>query len=373
MRQLSIQCTPTCRHLGGGQRWAFSTAPLLLRAHGSSSDGGGSTQNSKQSTSDEKHFLPNDETQAQSLGGLGGALRQFLRETFSYSSHSASSAGKDFKTQLIDYANFVNGTDKSPEELERERKKQSAYNEVRNQQYAAKKAEEHEKTKDMSTVEWLKYKAASVMESAKAVTSKQQGVMALVQHCTAAHAAEVAVEQGIDVKSVNIVLEEVKASARSNGASEQQQTALGEGPRVVGYIDAPGATEEEVMQFAERLTNACPAANTMRNHIEWRKVDSSYAADPADLRGRNVAPDLEGSATSEATRDVGVDSGYAAKGSGFSVAGGHHRSPQRNGSLSGGYTHGVGSTFSNPFEGLNIPKSSPSQTDASKDDGGRKK
>jgi hypothetical protein len=100
-------------------------------------------------------------------------------------------------------------------------------------------------------------------ESLKATTSKKSGVAALIQHCAVSHAAEVAVEQGIDVRNVQVVLEQntVKGIAET---------------KVVGYIDAPAASEEEVAVFAQRLTKACPAAMVYRGHVEWRKRGGRY-------------------------------------------------------------------------------------------------
>ena len=64
-----------------------------------------------------------------------------------------------------------------------------------------------------------------------------------------------AADLDVDVKSVQVTTE---------------KSAVGEGTRVVGYIDAPAATEEEVLVFAQRLQKACPAANSYGD-IEWRQ------------------------------------------------------------------------------------------------------
>ncbi|ESL06975.1 hypothetical protein TRSC58_05343 [Trypanosoma rangeli SC58] len=88
--------------------------------------------------------------------------------------------------------------------------------------------------------------------------------MALLQHCTASHAAEVAVEEGIDVKTVTWQLEKKKTG-----------TQVGYKTVVVGYIDAPKASEAEVMAFAEKLQKRCPVANSMKGRIEWRSMSST--------------------------------------------------------------------------------------------------
>jgi hypothetical protein len=85
--------------------------------------------------------------------------------------------------------------------------------------------------------------------------STSAGAAAVIDHCTKAHAAEVAIEQGIDVKSVNVVAE---------------KSAVGQGTKIVGYIEAPAATEEEVFVFAQKLQKECPAAK-MHGDIEWRR------------------------------------------------------------------------------------------------------
>jgi hypothetical protein len=211
-------------------------------------------------------------------------------------------------------------------------------------------------------VEWIKHKMHTLKETAKETTSKKQGMVSLIQHCTAAHAAEVAVEQGIDVKSVNVVLEDIKAeNASSEAANETRSGSLREGQTVVGYIDAPNATDEEVMQYAERLTKACPAANTMKNHMEWRRAPSSSSSssldDIDDLRGRwegqqQFPKDKEGSSGSNYT---------APKGSGFSALGGGAFASKKQSQSYAGNSNS-GSSFRNPFTDLNIPKAPPSNT-----------
>jgi len=91
--------------------------------------------------------------------------------------------------------------------------------------------------------------------------SQKSGVLRLVQQCTTSHMAEVAVQRGIDVKNVNIVLEK---GTIVNGIAKNDT--------IVGYIEAPQATDEEVLVFAEKLQQACPAARAMGEKIEWRRM-----------------------------------------------------------------------------------------------------
>jgi hypothetical protein len=94
-----------------------------------------------------------------------------------------------------------------------------------------------------------------IKDSLMSTFGPKAGVAAIIDHCTRAHAAAVAVDLGIDVKSVQV---------------QTQRSSVGEGSKVVGYIDAPAASQEEVMVFAERLQKACPAARTYGD-IEWRQ------------------------------------------------------------------------------------------------------
>lgn len=131
----------------------------------------------------------------------------------------------------------------SSEEVERQQKLRDAMQEKAKEQTAKAAA-----PASVSTWQALK-------EQATAAFSPKAGMAAVVNHCTQAHAAAVAIEQGIDVKSVNVVVE---------------KAAVGEGTKVVGYIEAPAASEEEVFVYAEKLQKACPAAR-MHGGIEWRQ------------------------------------------------------------------------------------------------------
>jgi hypothetical protein len=147
---------------------------------------------------------------------------------------------------VTSYADFVTGKDES----EKEKKIRAAHAEIA-AQAAAREAERRAKLTWSQT-------AREALQSLRDSTSSNAGVVALVQHCARAHMAEVAVEQNIDVRDVTILTE------RAAGG------AVGQNATVVGYIDAPAATEEEAMAFAAKLQKACPAART-HGSIEWRR------------------------------------------------------------------------------------------------------
>jgi len=94
--------------------------------------------------------------------------------------------------------------------------------------------------------------------------------MTLLQQCSNAHAAAIATEMGMDVRSVRIEL----AGATQNGtagAEKSNESAVPHESKVVAYIEAPQATEEEVVMFAQRLQKECPMARQMGSSVEWRK------------------------------------------------------------------------------------------------------
>lgn len=117
----------------------------------------------------------------------------------------------------------------------------------------------------------LKESAAGLRQS----TSMKAGKMALLQHCAAAHAAEIAVAQNIDLKNIRMVLEKQKKSEGASVESNEEEV-------VVGYIEAPNASEEEVHAFAAAVQRACPVSRHMS--IEWRKElsssSSAFRSDP---------------------------------------------------------------------------------------------
>lgn len=111
--------------------------------------------------------------------------------------------------------------------------------------------------------------------------STKSATVALVQHCARAHMAEVAVELGIDVRNVNIVTETASVT---------------EGTKVVGYIEAPNASREEVMAFAAKLQKACPAA-AMHGEIEWRQLSHHEGYEPEPKSSASESPSASSSST----------------------------------------------------------------------------
>ncbi|CUG93808.1 Hypothetical protein, putative [Bodo saltans] len=181
------------------------------------------------------------------------------------------------------------GTDgESPAAVERERRHKEAVREkLAAQQHRAREAYNAKLAAMPSWKERLAAQLADAKEAFKQTTSKKSGVTALIQHCAASHAAEVAVEQGIDVKDVQIVLE--KQTDAAGGIAES---------KVVGYIEAPMATEEEVAVFARKLTKACPAAAAYDGHIEWRRRGE---------RPTSTSPENDGDTRSSQSADERTD------------------------------------------------------------------
>ncbi|RNF08962.1 hypothetical protein TraAM80_02370 [Trypanosoma rangeli] len=197
-----------------------------------------------------------------SLFGVWGVLREELNKIpamlhfhANESVDAAKRAGHSLKNVYLD---------ENPELAEKRKKHRESYEEIlRQQQQRAKEASE-ESLRGLSFMERIKKRVVSVNKALKEATSTNAGAMALLQHCTASHAAEVAVEEGIDVKNVTLQLEKKKTG-----------TQVGYETVVVGYIDAPKASEAEVMAFAEKLQKRCPVANSMKGRIEWRSVSST--------------------------------------------------------------------------------------------------
>ncbi|CCW66600.1 unnamed protein product [Phytomonas sp. Hart1] len=116
--------------------------------------------------------------------------------------------------------------------------------------------------KKLAFKERLKAHWKNLRQSMQEATSTKAGVMTLLQHCAASHAAEIAIEENIDVKDVQFAIK-----------THQDSSSIAQEATVVGYIDAPSASEEEFAMFVEKLQKACPVANRMA--IEWR--NSSFA------------------------------------------------------------------------------------------------
>lgn len=95
-------------------------------------------------------------------------------------------------------------------------------------------------------------------------TSVEAGKMVLLQHCAASHAAEIALTNNVDLKNIRMVLEKQRTSEGGEVA---------ENDVVVGYIDAPNTSDEELHAFAAAVQRSCPVSRHM--HIEWRSENYS--------------------------------------------------------------------------------------------------
>ena len=192
-----------------------------------------------------------------------GVLRAILEEwkklvnVVKYDGATAIGETKDAVQQFTTTIKGQNSDESELESSKREKHRTAMADFLQHQRERERLEQEKRRAERAALPLFKRMKAnfADLREAAAAATSTQAGVVALVQHCTAAHAAEVAVEQGIDVKNVSIVTE---------------KSALGQETVVVGYIDAPQASEEEVMAYAEKLEKACPAAQ-LHGRIEWRQ------------------------------------------------------------------------------------------------------
>ncbi|KAG5467814.1 hypothetical protein LSCM4_00898 [Leishmania orientalis] len=192
--------------------------------------------------------------------GVFAVFVEELKKVPAYFTYRAREGAKTYVDSASKTMEFLKGEDPNEDPVIRGKRRQ--HREMYQAILREQAAKEHEKAEQMrANLSWkeklqLSFKEAK--ESVAQMTSTKAGVMALLQHCTASHAAEVALEEGIDVKNVQMVVEKAAAN-RSIGHEEV----------VVGYIDAPAASREEVMAFAEKLHKACPVASSM--HIEWRQ------------------------------------------------------------------------------------------------------
>ncbi|KPI87484.1 hypothetical protein ABL78_3433 [Leptomonas seymouri] len=195
--------------------------------------------------------------------GVFSVFLEELKKVPAYFSHKAREGAKTYVDSASQTLEFLKGEDpsESPEMRDKRRKHKEMYHAILNEQANKAAKEKAAAQHERAQLSWKQRLALSMQEAKEALqqmTSTKAGVMAVLQHCTASHAAEVALEQGIDVKNVQMVFE--KAAAKNSVGYEEV---------VVGYIDAPAASREEVMAFAEKLHKACPVANSM--HIEWRQ------------------------------------------------------------------------------------------------------
>ncbi|KAK7200804.1 OsmC-like protein [Novymonas esmeraldas] len=204
--------------------------------------------------------------------GLLATLAEELKKVPAYLAHRAEGRARPYVDSASNAVEFLKGENPSEDPATREKRRQhkEMYEKILREQAATADAHAAQVRDRLTWKERLQLSLANAKESLAQMTSTKAGAMALLQHCTASHAAEVALEQGIDVRHVQMVLEK-----SATGGSVGAETV------VVGYIDAPAASREEAMAFAEKLHKACPVAHSM--HIEWRHGS-------ADARGYSDGP-----------------------------------------------------------------------------------
>ena len=109
--------------------------------------------------------------------------------------------------------------------------------------------------------EWFQHKYMTLF-------SQKSAQMALLQNCANAHAAEIATELGIDVHSLHISYETEEATSKSAIKNEQRVKA---GSRVVAYIEAPNANDEQLEVLEKRIRKECPVARSISQSLEFRR------------------------------------------------------------------------------------------------------
>ncbi|CBZ30273.1 conserved hypothetical protein [Leishmania mexicana MHOM/GT/2001/U1103] len=220
--------------------------------------------------------------------GLLAVLVGELKKVPAYVSYKAREGAKAYVDSASKAMEFLKGEDPNEDPVMRGKRRQhrELYQAVLREQAAKAQEDAAQRRANLSWKEKLQLSFKEARESVAQMTSAKAGVMALLQHCTASHAAEVALEQGIDVKNIQMVFE--KAAANNSVGCEEI---------VVGYIDAPGASHEEVMAFAEKLHKACPVAKSM--HIEWRQgnADSRGHEDGSVRRADGLHREMEQAAS----------------------------------------------------------------------------
>ncbi|CAG9581982.1 conserved hypothetical protein [Leishmania major strain Friedlin] len=220
--------------------------------------------------------------------GVLAVLVGELKKVPAYVFYKAREGAKTYVDSASKAIEFLKGEDPNEDPVMRGKRRQhrELYQAVLREQAAKAQEDAAQRRARLSWKEKLQLSFQEARESVTQLTSAKAGVMALLQHCTASHTAEVALEQGIDVKNVQMVFEKAAAS-NSVGVEEI----------VVGYIDAPGASHEEVMAFAEKLHKVCPVAKSM--HIEWRQgsADSRRHEDGAVRRADGLHREMEQAAS----------------------------------------------------------------------------
>ncbi|KAG5493909.1 hypothetical protein JKF63_01741 [Porcisia hertigi] len=192
--------------------------------------------------------------------GIFAVFAGELKKVPAHLSYTVREVAKTYVDSASKTIEFLKGEDPNEDPALRNKRRQhrTMYQAVLREQATKAQAEAAQKHANLSWKERLQLSFKEAKESVAQMTSVKAGAMALLQHCTASHAAEVALEQNIDVKNVQMVFEKTVAN-----------NSVGYEEVVVGYIDAPASSHEEVMAFAEKLHKACPVAKNM--HIEWRQ------------------------------------------------------------------------------------------------------
>nr|CAJ2471820.1 unnamed protein product [Leishmania braziliensis] len=216
-----------------------------------------------------------------------GVLAVFVKELKkvpAYLSYKAREGARTYVDSASKAVEFLKGEDLNEDPVMRSKRRQhrDMYQAILREQAVKVQEDAAQRRASLSWKEKLQLSFKEAKESMAQMTSAKAGAMALLQHCTASHAAEVALEQGIDVKNVQVVFEKVAAN-----------NSVGYEEVVVGYIDAPVASKEEVMAFAEKLHKACPVARSM--HIEWRQgsADVREQGNESFLRGDGRRGEME--------------------------------------------------------------------------------
>ncbi|KAG5468214.1 hypothetical protein LSCM1_02191 [Leishmania martiniquensis] len=214
--------------------------------------------------------------------GVFAVLVEEIKKMPAYLSHKASEGAKTYVHSASKAMEFLKGEDPNEDPAMRGKRRQhrEMYHAILRDQAAKEQERVEQRRASLSWKEKLQFSFREAKEGVLQMTSAKAGVMALLQHCTASHAAEVALEEGIDVKNVQMVFE--KAVAKNSVGYEEV---------VVGYIDAPAASREKVMAFAEKLHKACPVAKSM--HIEWRQGNAGARSQGRGSAGRGDRPQRE--------------------------------------------------------------------------------
>ncbi|SCU67073.1 OsmC-like protein, putative [Trypanosoma equiperdum] len=203
-------------------------------------------------------------------------LRQILSEELGKAAIFLRFKANEYIASTARACQTLTGAETNPEQANKRRKHRQVYEEILRQRQQVAQEAARRAMEGKSLRERLMASASAALKGLKEATSTNAGALALLQHCTAAHAAEVAVEQGIDVKSVTMQVEE-----RKTGSQVGSETV------VVGYIDTPNTSEEEMMAFAEQLSKKCPMANAMRGKIEWRRANGEVQHNDEQTTGND--------------------------------------------------------------------------------------